>query len=200
MNATQTQHITLQDVEQALIFIRDHIITDETVETFFGAVNKMSAMFTEVYFGLKSWFDKGEAFENITKLQNETTEVDIDHVIDPLIRAIREGEQDPLLDDIKKSLAIKNVTEHKQSRAMVSFEGVLGAIMFLVKHIKTTGDILEDVHSIVQAVSKIQNFKEQPVDGDDKTNGRSIEQPQFEDNELNALYQEFEGKPAIVQV
>ncbi len=198
MDATQTQTITLQDVEQALVFIRDHIITDETVGTLFGAVNKMSGMFVDIYFGLKTWFDKGEDFEQINKLQEAAAEVDVAGVIDPIIRAIREDEQNPLLDDLKKTLAIEEAVEGKTSRSIVSFEGILEAIMFLVEHIKTTGDVLQDVHSVVQAVSKIQNFKEQPVEeSDEQASGRAIGQPEFNDGELNDLYQEFVSQPAI---
>lgn len=171
-----TRQITPDELQESLVFIRDNVLTDETITTFFGAVDKVTNLFHDVYFGIQNLLQQKNG---INQLEESLKSRDLDGYVAELIKEIKKKDSEKintLIDDDKSARGIP-----------VSFDGVLEAILFIAKHVKTTGSILDDVYKVVSAVSTIERFEPSNVSNGEKSRSANIVLA----SDLDTIYRQF---------
>lgn len=160
--------ITLEEVEHAVIVIRDSILTDENITTFFGAAKKLAHAAFDIYQYMISVFGTEEVDPEIEKeveekLQEEGFDIQTLDVIYDIQKAVN-GENPELKDEL-------DGLEPSDTRS-ISMGGIIAALTFIQKHINTVSSVLHDLHTILNAIRTIELYKDQV--SDEKSRGIKI--------------------------
>ena len=154
----KSRTITLEEVESAVFIIRDSILTDENVTTFFSAAQKLANAAFDIYQYMISIFGSEEVDPEIEKeVEEKVQEYDIP-TLDILydIQKAANGDKSALKDEL-------DGLEPSNTRS-ISMDGIIAALTFIQKHVNTAGDILHDLYTILNAIRTIELYKSQVAD------------------------------------
>lgn len=199
-----SRKIKLSEVEAALVFLRDHVLTDQNITTVFAVVDKMSVMFGTIYDGIKGILKKdtieqgdisgapAETEELFSELQVRAKERGLEHEVEPF--------KNDLIDN---TYVVRNTahllgldSEERASRDIISIDSILDAIQFLSTHTQTVGSILEDLQKIFESFSQVTIWKEQQDEVEEEElvsegTGRSLDK-----EKVRLLYEQLSGGTA----
>lgn len=156
--------ITIEDLNEALTIIRDDVLTDENINTFFGVLSKMRDSLVEIYFAASELFssNKEETLEDLASRGFEKDSKQLFAIIE------NEDFNDTPFEHVKKYLT----SETSSRKIKITSEGLIEALEFISTHVKTTGNILDDLQRLFVALSKVQLFQKE--DEETEPNNRAI--------------------------
>lgn len=160
---TTSRSFNLTDVFNALITIRDRVITDENLTTLKRVIDTMTELMLSLHQGVTQ--------ENISTLETEFSS-----------RGLQQ--QFSLIKEIINHPFIQSLSNKVEN---VSLQGMIDAITFIQTHIKTTENLVADLRELLESLSCIEVYKTQ----DNSTESpRSISYKTIPEDLLN-LYQDF---------
>ena len=159
-----SRSLTLHDMCNALITLRDKVITDQNLSTLKSVVQKMTQLLIELSNGL--------THEDIQSLESEFTS-----------RGLQE--EFSLLQTLMDHPFIQSL---RTTKTQISIQGIIEAATFIQSHIKTTASIIDDIKELLQALADVTLFTTQSPDD---ISSRSLDDGTLLTPELQQLYDEF---------
>ena len=151
----------IEQLQESLTFIRDHIVTDENLTSVVGVVNKMAAFLTDIY----TWLDHSQETESLNKEQTALLNSlqDATHPVAPALRTL---------------MMTSDVTSREIK--MPTITGIMDALDFIAAHLKSAGEMVTDIYHIFDSV---KNAKEYQPDNTENQ-ARSIRRLSQKDQDL----------------
>jgi len=169
----EDRNITVQDVAESLVVIRDQIITDENIDTVVGIVQQMTSMLYNIY----EW------------IRNDSlSDEDISDIDDPAKRALMSELKDEM-DSSSRSLSdwvnvVKSLFEKTKSTVSdFNTDNLINAIEFIQMHLRSSDDMLKDIITLFNNLHVVQNYQGYPT--------RSVELDHYNVRELFHEFKEI---------
>ena len=173
MNQT-SRSVSIQEVVDALVTIRDQIVTDENIDTVVGVIDKMKTMLYSIY----TWISKEDLpKEDILKVASEAGITD---EMNAIVNLPEEGSR-----NISSWWNSFTSVFAGREAAPFSVTGLIGAIVFIRDHLAKSDTILSDITSLFEALQTVQFFSDQE---DEDTSARSLD---FDKAKVTELYQQL---------
>lgn len=167
--------ISIQDAVDALLLIRDSIVTDDNIGTVVGIVEKMEILLTSMY----NWFqDDAPSQEELLDIAEEEGVVEETEQILPLL------EESMTDDDSEDSRGFGEWWKRVFSgdtKEIFSLQGCMEAITFIRDHLELSDDILQDLSALFDALRTVELFKQQEEDSDEQSRSLLMNQAGVED-------------------
>jgi len=157
--------ITLHDVVDSLIYIRDHVLTDENIESVSSIIDKMSIFVGGIY----QWISKEDVPDELY-IEAKSRNIELE------THTLMSGDRS-LWDNMMNSFAERDLPD-------ISIEGLLDAISFIRDHLTQGDDILQDLSALFQSLLTVKDYSEQ----EEESSSRTLEMSK---HGVDTLYQEL---------
>jgi len=147
--------LTQEDIFNSLVFIRDHIVTDENIQSVKDVISQMTQLLKSVYVAVKKTpLDAENVYQ---EAQNREMDIETYDMLNPLF----EQDENPLWNYISQQISEED--EEEMSRG-VSVDGLLDVVAFIKDHIVIVDNIMTTLSTLFTSLQDIQSSNESILD------------------------------------